>query len=94
MAWHKITIQHGPGHQGKMIRYIWRDHRLLKGGKEALFHAACDPYWQHPIGTVVRVRKLPTSVYMAKIAHANALIKEGNKLLSILTRARRNLVKK
>ena len=94
MAWYKIDIRHGPGHQSHTVEYLWHGtvfppdghkERLSKEDRQYLFdHVARQWDMDWPIGTVRKVNSLPPKVHEQKVSEFRANLRHADTMLQVL----------
>jgi hypothetical protein len=85
MAWYKIRIVYGPGHQGTHIEYLWCAGKVTKEDKsEWCREIASREYMDWPIGRVRKVPKLPSEVRAEKVKYEQDRITSAQRMLKVL----------
>ena len=74
MPWYLFKADHGPGHQSSSKEYKYFDRALSEKEKGCAWGHWTDQ-WEHPVGKVTLVRKLPKAVRSERIEHYQSEIK-------------------
>lgn len=78
-AWYKVTIDHGPGHQSRTIRYVYSTPGRIQLEVE-------DMNLEYPIMTARKVSKLPPKEKEWMIASQKSKIASAKSMLKLLAR--------
>lgn len=85
MAWYRIRIVHGPGHQGTHVEYIWCEGKVTKEDRREWCREISNrEYMDWPIGKVRKVSKLPDDVRAEKVKDAQDRIASAKHMLKVL----------
>lgn len=83
MPWYKLEADHGPGHQSRTVKYVWRDEPMSMTEERDAFEDAFDDLnW--PIGEVVKLGRLPKEVHPEMVERYERQGREASRMLKIL----------
>jgi hypothetical protein len=89
MAWYKVDIRHGPGHQSRTTKYLYFDDEDWESvseedKKKEAFDMVVEYWWEYPIGNVTRIVELPEEIRQEKIEFFKDSRSEADKMIKEL----------
>lgn len=84
MAWYKVSITYGPGHQAKFEKYVWDCTHLSDDDKRELWEQYLSYDMDWPIGRVEPISELPFEIHSELVKEFNNKLNYAKGMLKIL----------
>jgi rubrerythrin len=84
MAWVRITIRHGPGHQSETVKYTFLRRATEEAIEEAVEEEGRRRDYEYPITEVRKIAALPASEHKSLVQHYHYRRDDAVAMLEIL----------